>query len=109
MTIDLAIDYIRRRMLELGHADQYHLRFRHFVVQASDQVILDTGDQVFILVEPISAVSIESTFALYDLTADNSNELQYEHQGQIRINNYTSRTQHVRFIQVIPIHIISKQ
>lgn len=106
MTIQLAVDYIRRRMLELGHEDRYHLRFRHFVLQASDQITLDTGDQIFMLVEPIGSVSIESTFAMYDLTIDNSNELQYEHQGQIRINNYTNRTQHVRFIQIIPIHLI---
>lgn len=108
MTIELAIDYIRRRMQELGHGDQYHLRFRHFVLTPRQQITIEAIDQLFILVEPIGAINIESTFGMYDLTVDHSNELQYEHQGQLRVANYTHRLQHARFIQVIPIPITAK-
>ena len=89
-------------MAELGHGDHYHIRFRHFVLVAKEQISIEAVEQLFMLVEPMGAVNIESAFGMYDLTVDNSNELQYEHQGTIRIANYTSRLQHVRFIQVIP-------
>lgn len=102
MTIDLATDYIRRRMEELGHGQQYHLRFRHFVLVPKEQISIEAVEQLFVLVEPIGTVRIESEFGLYDLTVDNSNELQYEHQGNVRVANYTHRIQHVRFVQVIP-------
>jgi hypothetical protein len=109
MTIDLAIDYIRRRMLELGHGDLYHLRFRHYVLTPRQRISIDALDQLFILIEPVGNVNVESVFGMYDLTVDNSNELQYEHQGQIQLSNYTYRVQHVRFIQVIPIPVNSKK
>jgi hypothetical protein len=105
MTIELAIDYIRRRMEELGHGDQYYLRFRHFVLQGKQAITIEAGDQLFILVEPMGTVSIESSFGIYDLTISNTNELQYEHQGHLTLTNYTGRQQHVRFIQVIPKNI----
>lgn len=108
MTIELAIDYIRRRMQELGHSDRYHLRFRHYVLTPRQTIRIEAIDQLFILIEPVGNVRVESIFGLYDLTVDHSNELQYEHQGQIQATNHTHRLQHVRFIQVIPIPIHSK-
>jgi len=102
MTIALAMDYIRRRMDELGHGDGYYLRFRHFVLQGNQEITIEAGDQLFILVEPIATVSITSAFGVYDLTVSNTNELQYEHQDYLILTNYTSRQQHIRFIQVIP-------
>jgi hypothetical protein len=102
MTIELAIDYIRRRMVELGFNDSYHLRFRHFVLKGKQETEVDGDNQLFILVDPRDSISVESVFGIFDVTVDNVNELQYEHQGKITLKNNSSIVQHVRFIQVIP-------
>ena len=102
MTIELAIEYIPRRLEELGYGKNYNIRFRHYVLQPNENKKIDADNQLFILIEPNGTASVKSDFGVYDLTAFNVNELQYEHQGQILINNYTGLMQHVRFIQIIP-------
>lgn len=101
MTIALAHDYIRRRMEELGHGDHYYLRFRHFVLLPRQHRTVQADNELFILVEPNDAITVLSSFGVFDVTADDVNELQYEHQGTIQLNNLTHQIQHVRFIQVI--------
>lgn len=102
MTISLALDYIPRRMKELGYADNYSIQFRHFVLSAKQKIKVHAQNHFFILVEPNDSVAVRSGTGIYDVTIDNANELQYEHQGEIRIRNYSIVTQHARFIQVIP-------
>lgn len=102
MTIELAIQYIPKRMEELGYGNQYTMRFRHFVLQPKERIKIHADNQLFILIEPNDAVAVKSDFGLYDLSSVVVNELQYEHQGNIRIRNYVGVTQHIRFIQIIP-------
>jgi hypothetical protein len=102
MTVALAIEYIPRRMKALGYNNDYNIRFRHFVLQPKERKKIHADNQLFILIEPNDTVSVKSDFGIYDLAAINVNELQYEHQGNIRIRNYAGVTQHIRFIQVIP-------
>lgn len=102
MTIALAIEYIPRRMNDLGFGSEYYLRFRHFVLQPAEKIELDAHNQFFILVDEISDVNISSDFGFYDLTDPNTNEQCYEHQGSISITNYAQTTNHIKFIQVIP-------
>lgn len=104
MTINLALEYIPRRMEELGFGNDYYLRFRHFVLQAAEQLEVPAFNQFFILVEEAQDVSVKSEFGIFDLSLSNANEMLYEHQGQITIQNYTKGIKHVRFIQVIPKH-----
>jgi hypothetical protein len=104
MTIALAIEYIPRRMKDLGVGNEYYLRFRHLVIPANQTVTLEADNQFFILVEEPKDVSIRSDAAHFDLSDFNLNEQDYEHQGTILINNYSSNVTHVRFIQVIPIN-----
>ena len=40
MTVNLALEYIPRRMQELGYRADYYIRFRHFVLQPSEELIL---------------------------------------------------------------------
>lgn len=101
MTIALAIEYIPRRMKDLGIAD-YYLRFRHFVLQAGEKIELDANNQFYILVDEVSDINISSDFGLYDLSDPSTNEQSYEHQGSISITNYASESTHIRFIQIIP-------
>lgn len=104
MNIALALEYIPRRMNELGYGSNYYIRFRHFVLQPSEKLEIDAYNQFYILVEEINDASVQSDFGLFDIAEDKINEQTYEHQGEIKINNYSSRINHIRFIQVIPKH-----
>lgn len=101
MTIGLAQDYLNGRMAELGYAGKYYFRLRHYVLRPKEVISIDADIQVFLLIQPPVMVRIQSAFGIYDLTVDNVNELQYEHQGKIEVENYASYLQHIQFIQVI--------
>lgn len=109
MTIALALEYIPRRMEELGYGKNYYIRFRHLVVQPNEHIDLEAYNQFYILVDEPDKLNITSEFGIFDLSVDKTNEQLYEHQGFISIQNYSSAIAHVRFIQVIPKHIALKK
>ena len=102
MTINLALEYIPQRMEELGYGKRYSIQFRHFILQPKHRRKIHGNNQIFILIEPVDAISVNSEIGIFDLTKNNLPELQYEHQGSIRIRNYSNTVQQIRFIQVIP-------
>ena len=102
MTTALALEYIPRRMRELGYGSDYYLRFRHLVLKGGEDTELDAYNQIYILIEEVQDCSIVSDFGIYDTSFTITNEQQYEHQGTIRIKNQRTGINHVRFIQVIP-------
>ena len=106
MTIALALEYIPRRMEELGHGKNYYIRFRHFVLQPSEHMDLKAYNEFYMLIDEPDNINIVSDFGLFDLTFDRTNEQQYEHQGFISVQNYSASVNHVRFIQVIPKQIL---
>ena len=101
MTADLANEYIKRRMVELGHNDNYYIRFRHFVLGPMEKRKIDYGLQLFVLTEPTENIRIQSEMGIFDLLEIATNELQYEHQGTIQLTNYSAIPQHLKMIQVI--------
>lgn len=103
MTIDFALAYIPRRMQELGFGNDYLLKARHLVLQAGEQREIDAVNQFFILVDEVNEVNITSEFGIYDLFQLQTNELQYEHQGNMIIKNYSQEVKHIRLIQAIPL------
>ena len=104
MNVALALEYIPRRMKELGFGSEYYIRFRHLVLQPNEDIDIDAFNQFFILIDDIGDVSIQSDFGIYDIAEDKTNEQSYEHQGLIQIHNNLSQINHVKFIQVIPKH-----
>jgi hypothetical protein len=102
MTIALAIEYIPRRMQDLGFGNNYYLRFKHLVIDPSEILEIDADNQFYILVDEVTDITITSDSGLYDLSDTRTNEQTYEHQGTITIENQSSAFKHVRFIQVIP-------
>lgn len=102
MTINLALEYIPKRMEELGHGKNYTLRFRHLVLQAKESQTIDATNQFYYLVEEAEQVRVESDTGVFDLSEKATNEMQYEHQSKIQITNYLSGINHLRFIHVIP-------
>jgi hypothetical protein len=108
MTTALALEYIPRRMKELGYDSRYYIRFRHLVLQPNEQLEIEAFNQLYILVDEPSDCSINSDFGIYDASFDLTNEQLYEHQGIIQLINHSSSINHLRFIQVIPEHLICK-
>jgi hypothetical protein len=102
MTVDLALEYIPRRMRELGYGDDYSLRFAHLVLQPNEVVNVEASCQFFILVEEPANISVESEMGIFNLALTTTNEQQYEHQGQVTVTNLAGAVNNVRFIQVIP-------
>jgi hypothetical protein len=105
MTTSLALEYIPRRMKELGYGDNYSLRFAHLVLAANQVVNIDGTCQFFILVEEPANIDVESDTGIFNLTLATTNEMQYEHQGLITVKNLGTTINNVRFIQVIPKNI----
>lgn len=102
MTISLALEYIPRRMQELGYTRHYHIRFRHLLLVPGETRAMAAYNQLFILIEPSLDIRVESDTGLFDLSEDRVNEYQYEHSGEIYLVNQSPVSGHVRFIQVIP-------
>lgn len=108
MNIALALEYIPRRMEELGHGKNYYIRFRHMVMQPNEHVDIEAYNQFYIMVDAPDKLNVTSEFGIFDLSFNKTNEQLYEHQGFISIQNYSASVNHVRFIQVIPKHIALK-
>lgn len=104
MTTELALEYIKRRACEQCYGNDYTLRVRHFVLQPREKRKVDGHNQFFILIEPYCDLRVESAAAIFDITEDNINELEYEHRGDMTVTNHSIFVNHVRFIQVIPIN-----
>lgn len=104
MTTSFALEYIPRRMQELEVKNDYLLKFRHFVIQPNDTLILDAYNEYFLLVQAGNDLKVSSEFGIYDLFDAGINEQQYEHQGKITITNTSKISKHIKFIQVIPRH-----
>lgn len=102
MTTDLALEYIRGRASELCYGKEYAIRLRHFVLQPHESRMIDGHNQFFILVEPYCSIRVESATAIFDLSEDKVNELEYEHRGNITLLNQSMFINHARFIQIIP-------
>lgn len=102
MTSDLALDYIRRRMDEMGYGSKYLLRFRHLLLRVNETRKITGYNQIFMLIEPTQAIRIESDVGLFDINEDHANELQYEHRGRIKIINLSLSPTNARFLQAIP-------
>lgn len=102
MTSQLAIEYIPKRMCELGYGSHYMIRLRHLVLKPGETRAMYVHNELMILVEPFCNVRLESAAGIFDLSEDLVNELQYEHSGDFKIINQSFFINHVRFIQVIP-------
>ena len=86
MTETLAFELAARRMRDRGIGTEYYTCFEHFVLQPNTTMEIEAYNQLFILLDDVSDVSITSDFGFYDLSDSTANELNHEHQGSIFIN-----------------------
>jgi hypothetical protein len=105
MTSDLALEYISRRMKEMGFSKNYLLRFRHILLKVSEVREITAYNQILLLIDPMATIRIESDVGLFDVNEDHANEMQYEHRGIIKITNLSLSPTNARFLQAIPINI----
>lgn len=102
MTTDLAMALIESRMRDMAYRhEDYSVALRHYVLQGGEQREIEAYSEFYFLEHDPDDVSIKSDFGLYDLSFHKANELQYEHQGLILIQNLSGALNHVRFIQVV--------
>ena len=104
MTSDLALDYISRRMREMGYGKNYLIRLRHVILKVGEVREITAYNQMFLLIEPTENIRIESDVGLFDLSENHANEMQYEHRGRIRITNLSVSPTNARFLQAIPVN-----
>ncbi|RYY91021.1 MAG: hypothetical protein EOO15_00325 [Chitinophagaceae bacterium] len=102
MTSEIALDYIRRRMQEMGHGEHYLLRLRHLLLRPGEVRELIAYGQLLVLMETSDSIRIESDVGLYDLSDDQAQEIQYEHRGYVRVINLSVSPTSVRLLQAIP-------
>lgn len=104
MKISFAIDYIPRRMIELGFDNNYITRWRHFQLDGTSTLKIDADNEYYLLIQPSNNFLVKSKLGIYDVRDSAINEMQYEHRGKIYIYNYATSPQLVLFIQIIPQH-----
>lgn len=104
MNTAFAIDFIPRRMNELGYGNGYITRYRHFQLEASGVINIDAENEYYFLIEPSDSILVKSKAGSYNLKDEGINEMQYEHRGKIKITNLSKTIQFILFIQVIPFH-----
>ena len=104
MTSDLALEYISRRMREMGYGKDYLIRFRHVLLKVNETRELTAYNQIFLLIDPMATIRIESDVGLFDVNEDHANEMQYEHRGRIKIINLSLSPTNARFLQAIPLN-----
>lgn len=104
MDTAFAIDFIPRRMYELGYGKNYITRWRHLQVDGNQVLKIDASNEYYFLIEPTQDFTVKSSLGTFDLKDTAINEQQYEHRGKIEIINDSRSPQLILFIQVIPKH-----
>jgi len=106
MTVEFALDYIPRRMRELGFGNDYLTRWRHLELDPEEVLKIDADNEFFYLISPgLVDITVHSKFGTFNLKDIGITELQYEHRGKIEVTNFsTAERALVLFIQVIPSH-----
>jgi hypothetical protein len=103
MTVELALEYIiPQRTDELGWKRNYSTDLEHIVLQPLETQVIAAYNELYVLVEDAADVNVSSETGVFDLSIRNANRMEYTHQGEITIKNYSTDIVHLRFIQVIP-------
>lgn len=105
MTVEFALDYIPRRMKELGYENSYITRWRHFQLEKDQVLKFDDTNEYYMLINPHVQLQVRSKTGVFDFADIGINEFQYEHKGKVTVRNNSEETITALFIQVIPNHI----
>lgn len=104
MNIAFALDFIPRRMKELGYDAEYMTRWRHLRIDPNGVIKFAADNEYYYLISPNPSLTVKSKTGIYNLNDIGINEMQYEHKGKVKIVNQSANVQFAEFIQVIPFH-----
>lgn len=102
MTVNFALEYIPRRMNELGYGNEYHLRLKYLTFGPLETKTLEAYNQLVIVIDIGYYMKIESDMGVIDWVDNTLKEYQYEHTGPITLTNKWEGFNSIQFIQVIP-------
>ena len=102
MTPEIVMDYVKRRMQELGHGEKFVTRLRHLILEPLDKFSIRTGSDLFVIIDAPEDLRVESDHGVYDLSDPDISEMEYEHSGLITITNQYTFKNHLKMIQAIP-------
>lgn len=108
MELVFALDYIPRRMKELGFED-YAVRYRHIRVLDKSSMTIEGQNQIWLAINPSTLLTIRSKAGIFKWNDKSINEQQYEHRGKITVVSDSSAVIYQLFIQVIPLHSNNKK
>lgn len=108
MNLAFALDYIPRRMREMGFGENYLTRHRQMLVTNGTTLEISGYNQFWYFIEP-DGLKIESERGIYNMDDVAINIQQHEHSGKIKVLNESGRDMWVLFIQVIPQHSKTKK
>jgi hypothetical protein len=98
----IVMDYIQRRMQELGFGDKYIVRLKHLALEPMDKITIQTASDLYVVIDMPEDLRVESDRGVFDLSDDDISELEYEHSGLITITNQYTFKNHLKMIQAIP-------
>ena len=104
MNLAFALDYIPRRMRELGFGERFVTRYRHVLLVDKTDMVIKADNQLLLFITPEFGVKIESEKGVFDLADLKVNEQQYEHTGEVKVSSNIGSNTYLLFIQVIPQH-----
>ena len=87
MTVEFALDFIPRRMKELGYGDNYITRWRHFQLEKNQNLKIESPNEYYMLIKPDTHIAVKSKTGVFDYADEGINEMQYEHKGKIQVKN----------------------
>jgi hypothetical protein len=102
MNETLAIEYIKMRMRQMGYENNFYVRVKHLVLDPMGERIIDAHNHFIVLISPNSGLRVESDTGMFDSSEMNTNEWNYEHQGEITIQNQNATQNNLQYLQAIP-------
>ena len=102
MTPEIVMDYVKRRMQELGHGENFVTRLRHLILEPMEILTIRTANDLFVIIDSPEDLRVDSDHGVYDLSDQDISEIDYEHSGLITITNQYTFKNHLKMIQAIP-------
>jgi hypothetical protein len=104
MNETLAMEFVKRRMNELGFGENYISDIKHLVLLPNEKREVSAFNEFYYLLRDTENIRIRSDFGFYDLSFAHTNAQSYEHHGQIFLENTSPLRNHLRFLHILPKH-----
>jgi len=100
MTEQFILQYAPLRLRQLEYS-KYHIRHRHFIIEAGESMTIPAYNELFFIVDDPPGLVIDSDYGVYDSTENPTPESIHVHRGEIKVTNPGEGKRRIKFIQVI--------